>query len=706
MQELTNLRTLHAKHFDLGDGKRQAVIQQGQHYFDRDTGKYENYRAAVDDDPYPTGFGKRFKGQHWSRFGNDGQWRIGLGQGVSLTYAPQDAGTVSPVVDGGLVNYPELWADVDLGLAVYPEGIKETLTLRSSTRSAFSFTLSRQNVTLRASGNTFEALDDTGDVVGRIAAPTVVDAAGVAGTVALTIEDDVLTLAVDEAWLADAARVFPVTVDPTTVTVQPSALDTWIGAGNPTTAHGSDYAMRVGTDNGGSAYWGLVQFSLSTVPAGSSLTEVLLGLYAEAGVNSGIFRSGFLVTSAWTEATTWNTKPTVGAELFAADARDVNTGWKQHDITATGKGWFAGTIANYGLELRDKTPNTGAYVDFSSRENLTTANRPKLTITYETPAAPSITSPNGTSGAPTSITDEVTPDLVGVYNCSFAVNMTHRQHQVYDSDNNLVWDSGKQAEAAAPTDTITVTVPDGELVFGETYFWRWMAWAANGGYTPWSDSGYFVCSLSAPANLTATADPTNAEIDLAWDAHAGETVAGYNVYRAAHDSATYTKINVEGLVATNAYTDEAVGSAIEYDYKITAVSSDGYESAKTALATQHVDFTGSWINDTQVRIIKVHPKMPHRRFGNARDTVNHNVKVQDFGYGPRKALLRLRYLTRSERETIISLFATANAYYSYRDYTGDSIKGKIIGDLSPEYLALGATAGYIDVTLVEEVRTV
>jgi hypothetical protein len=168
--------------------------------------------------------------------------------------------------------------------------------------------------------------------------------------------------------------------------------------------------------------------------------------------------------------------------------------------------------------------------------------------------------------------------------------MTHRQHQVYDSNSNLVYDSGKTAEAADPGDTITITVPVAELVYGETHFWRWRAWDSAGGVSPWSDSGYFVCTLSAPTGLTATADTTNGEIDLAWDAHAGENLAGYVVERSKEGEASWSQVNIL-LVTANAYSDDAVASGQAYDYRVKARATDSYTSAASASAD---DTTVSW----------------------------------------------------------------------------------------------------------------
>jgi len=68
-------------------------------------------------------------------------------------------------------------------------------------------------------------------------------------------------------------------------------------------------------------------------------------------------------------------------------------------------------------------------------------------------------------------------------------------------------------------------------------------------------------------------------VDLSWKPSTSEDIAGYNVYRGLNES-TSKKINA-GLVASTLYDDSTVSNGTTYYYAVTAVDTEGTESAKT-----------------------------------------------------------------------------------------------------------------------------
>jgi hypothetical protein len=87
-------------------------------------------------------------------------------------------------------------------------------------------------------------------------------------------------------------------------------------------------------------------------------------------------------------------------------------------------------------------------------------------------------------------------------------------------------------------------------------------------------------------------------MDLAWTAHAGENLAGYNVYRKKSGGA-YAQINTS-LVTANSYPDELAASGETYIYSVTAVAIDGYESAQSTSATDTLAVAATWIDDVDL----------------------------------------------------------------------------------------------------------
>ena len=85
-----------------------------------------------------------------------------------------------------------------------------------------------------------------------------------------------------------------------------------------------------------------------------------------------------------------------------------------------------------------------------------------------------------------------------------------------------------------------------------------------------------------PAAITGTgvAAPIHS-VNLSWTASSSPNVVGYNIYRRAGTTGSFTQINT-ALNATTAYTDGSVTDGQTYYYETTAVNSSNEESAPTS----------------------------------------------------------------------------------------------------------------------------
>ena len=593
----------------LDDGTRQLILQAGQNYQDRDTGEWKAHEPSIALDNLVPGFSRSQKtAQTWKRFGK-GRLRFGFKQGLYVTYAGRGMAAVDPVVSGDTATYADAWPSADLRVKVYPEGVKEDIILKDATApKSFTFDLAELGaVNATQVGNTVEYIETlTGKVVGRIPEPFAVDAKGVRGPVTLTLAGSAVTLAVDSAWLADPARVWPVVLDPTT-TIQPdptAGKDAFISSVNPTANYGTDTNLHAGalaSDKRRS----LLQFALPAIPVGSAVSVAGLMLYLVGGDTGDYNIDAYNVTSTWDESTVnWNNQPSLSASASATVVASTTYNiWLTWSIISLVQGWVNGTLSNYGVVLvnASETLNNTSKAFWSSDYTTDTTLRPKLVITYTAAPTVSITSPNGTQSAPTQVNNDVTPDLVGVYSSVDSVNMAYHQHQVYDEANNLIWDSTKTAAAAAPGSTVTVTVPANLLKYNKKYRWRWMAWDANGGYSAWAEA-WFISLMTAPVGLTATANTITAKVDLTWTAHTGENLAGYNVYRRKTGDTAWVKQNLT-LRTTATYSDDVAASGQSYDYGVTAVASDGYESPQSTPVTGSVTHSKAWIDDLALEAV-------------------------------------------------------------------------------------------------------
>jgi hypothetical protein len=516
---------------DLGNGRHQLTIQRGQNYFDRDAQAYVETPTDLLADDRSAGFSHVHKGQSWKRVGKGGRHRVGFGVGQDVTYSPIGVREVTPVVDGRTATYADLWAGVDVILTVTPEGIKEDLVAKPGAGNSFAWDATLRGVVLDPSGEYVEPL--TGKCVGRLLPPTAEYADGVRPC-EMTIAGTRITITAEPGWRR---------IDPTT-TIQPdgtAGIDTYLDSVSPTTNYGSATQLYTyGTRRA------MHQFSLAGIPVGAVIPAASLQIYANTCAAGNVITANPL-TQAWNEAqATWNNRITDTAwtsaggtytASYPATATTPISGWVTWNVLSMVQAWFAGTIPNYGLLLRQTTGSDviGFYSsDYTDDPTL----RPKLVVTWIIPPTPS--SPIGTQLAPGKVYDTVTPRLS--WTVDPAITPTHYQAQVCDVADNLKTDSGDVTSGNKYHD-----VPAGAgLVYGVTYKWRLKI--SDGSWTDYTAWQYIICLPSAPTDFIATANIEHARVDLTWTTNS--TAAGYNLYRRADGATAWGLVNLSLISGT------------------------------------------------------------------------------------------------------------------------------------------------------------
>ncbi len=185
-------------------------------------------------------------------------------------------------------------------------------------------------------------------------------------------------------------------VPPVTGVTLQASQDTWINEAQPNSNYGNSTSFTVSvtaTHNATKVGYGLVQFDLSSIAAGTLLKGATLRLFTGSFTNP---QNSILtvkpVTAPWTESgASWKSADgssnswTCGGfgGCFAAAAASATlsstftSGWVEWDVTALAQEWVDGIIPNYGVGV---LIDTSSVVIFDSREF--TANQPQLVITY------------------------------------------------------------------------------------------------------------------------------------------------------------------------------------------------------------------------------------------------------------------------------------------------------------------------------------
>jgi hypothetical protein len=165
--------------------------------------------------------------------------------------------------------------------------------------------------------------------------------------------------------------------------------DTYIKADAATTNFGSNPIFEVRPDNGADRR-GLLRFDLSSIPSNATITSATLYLY-ERDNKSGQITYLYRVTSSWNESTvTWQSWLSPGGDFdnsiaYFAYLPDQKNCMLTMEITALVQAWVDATYNNYGLILYSTGPNH--ILPYSSKENGTVSQRPKLEILYSVPTS-------------------------------------------------------------------------------------------------------------------------------------------------------------------------------------------------------------------------------------------------------------------------------------------------------------------------------
>lgn len=168
-----------------------------------------------------------------------------------------------------------------------------------------------------------------------------------------------------------------------------SSADSNLKSGSPNTNFGSNTIMDL-TDTRD----GVVHFDISSIPSGSTITSATLTLVATAvGSASSVKNYGaHRILVDWAESTvTWNTPGSTAGTHFATSPTETiavsTTGSYNWNVASDVTSFVSGSATNYGWRViwSSNTSGTNKQVDFGTKENTTSGNRPVLSVTYTPP---------------------------------------------------------------------------------------------------------------------------------------------------------------------------------------------------------------------------------------------------------------------------------------------------------------------------------
>jgi len=432
----------------------------------------------------------------------------------------------SPVLSGSRATYPDVTPGVDLVVEALRTGYEQFFVLKQRPADAVSWDLpvTTKGLTARAEDDgSVSFVDAKGVVRSRFVAPMAWDAnidprsGDPVSTSPVTLSVTqrgkgraTLTVTPDAAWLADPARVFPVTVDPTyaAVSVDPS-FDAFVQNGYTTDQSGAT-ELRLGTYNGGANK----ARSFLTFPTTAFQDKKIINAdlfllethsYSCSARNWEVWNTDPASTATrWTSQPTWYTKYATSSETLGYSSSCPN-GRVSADVTELVTDWAAGArdVYTMGLRASSETDSYG-WKKFSSVE---TSYDPYLSVTYDrapgTAATPTL-SPVATYGS-TLYTSDTTPTFTSRATDADANTIkvkfeVHSSTTVTASTLKASCTTASYVASGANTACASTTLlPDNATYYVRALAYDGYLWSAN-----WSAWTTFKMANAAPAAPTVS----------------------------------------------------------------------------------------------------------------------------------------------------------------------------------------------------------
>jgi len=414
-----------------------------------------------------------------------------VGDGASrVVIAHPDAQDVAATITGGEIEFPGGLGDGrNLRLRFLTDGVEESVVL-PSTSAPNSY---RTTVTLpigwsaRNAAPSIEVLDATGAVVAGFGGGFAHDATVRAETpvrsqvVSRAANVYTIEVSIDPAWLADAARVAPVTIDPTyysNTATGAGSYDTYMAEGENSGHLGE---VRVGTYSASGHPINRSFFKFDTTGLVRSDQDVFASwfdinnFYSFSCNDRGVSLYG--LGGPFVEDTLYQNQPGLDGHgpydgfAFADGYSAACPGsWEEFDTFELADRWFRGVEPNYGLSLRaDNENDQYSWKKFYSSHAGSNA-APALYVTYNTP--PDIAQPVSPADAvtATNTTPTLSVNPAGDPNGD-GVQYYFRIASGADGESGALVDSGWIGSTSW-------TPPVGALQDGATYYWH--VWTYDG----------------------------------------------------------------------------------------------------------------------------------------------------------------------------------------------------------------------------------
>ena len=291
------------------------------------------------------------------------------------------------------VTYANAFPNTDLVYVLENNSLKEYIILNNTNAAnTFRFSFTLDGVTLRSMDKYAEFVDENGATLFALDSLFAVDSAGVftdaltysftpvTGTNKLTV-----TVTLDNAYLSDPDRVFPVIIDPTVMISSSETADACVCSYTPNTNYQGATQLRTGMDTDYGIRRSYINFNIPSYIPTAGVTNAVLEIEKLSGVAPTM--RAYACSGYWHSGTiTWANKPGYRTD----DASGVSTRysststWYTMNVTEIVRSWLNLEYSNYGFVLKDNTENNTNHWTTLYSSDAPSPHKPELHITYTT----------------------------------------------------------------------------------------------------------------------------------------------------------------------------------------------------------------------------------------------------------------------------------------------------------------------------------
>ena len=303
-----------------------------------------------------------------------------------ITFSLAGAEKIKPAANKNLLGYKNIFKHTDLNYQVFSTTVKEELILKNNQApTTFTYELETKGLTPKINENHSISFLEEKKEVYRMNPFFAYDANEQIATAIVPSfkEQDgkyTLTIQLDEKWLNDKERKFPVVIDPTITNSVDYGQDVFVYSADPANNYGAFEYIRAGYNGYGKAR-SYLNFDLRPLPSGAVIDSANLSLYQTLSTSATTAIDIHQVTSYWDfTGISWNVQPTYSTTPLASTTYPT-AGSKSVAVTDLVKKWYSGETINYGFMIKAKD-ELQTKREFGSSRNAIPDRRPKLTVTY------------------------------------------------------------------------------------------------------------------------------------------------------------------------------------------------------------------------------------------------------------------------------------------------------------------------------------